>query len=372
MNPITPPPAKSTTPPPATLSTPQPTRHPNPTSKAKALLYLKFDRSDLDKAEEFLADFGLRTVLRDEKQLFLRATGPAPFCYIARKAEKDRFVGFGLRIDTMTEMEALSRLPGASKIEDLSWPGGGKRVHLTDPSGFEVEAIFGQAEVVELPHRPAVLLNTVDEVRRVNDPQRTPAAPSEVIRLGHLVLELADYQATAGWYTQHFGFIPSDILVLPDGSPVVAFMRLDLGSTPADHHSLALAQGFAPLYSHSAYEVVDTDAIGMGQRVLRSKGWKHAWGIGRHLLGSQIFDYWEDPWGYKHEHYCDGDMFNADRPTGVYRASRQAMSQWGQIMPASFTKPKLTSANMAAAWKSLRTSPDVSFGKLRSLVKMFS
>ena len=51
-------------------------------------------------------------------------------------------------------------------------------------------------------------------------------------------------------------------------------------------------------------------------------------GIGRHILGSQIFDYWQDPWGDKHEHYCDGDLFTADEPTGVHAVSREAMAQW--------------------------------------------
>ncbi len=67
-----------------------------------------------------------------------------------------------------------------------------------------------------------------------------------------------------------------------------------------------------------------------GERVLREHGWEHAWGIGRHILGSQIFDYWRDPWGDKHEHYCDGDLFTADLPMGLHEVSREAMSQWGQ------------------------------------------
>ena len=43
---------------------------------------------------------------------------------------------------------------------------------------------------------------------------------------------------------------------------------LDLGDTPADHHTLAMAQGLLPTYSHSAYEVVDADAVGIRQRQL--------------------------------------------------------------------------------------------------------
>jgi catechol 2,3-dioxygenase-like lactoylglutathione lyase family enzyme len=354
------------------LSTAQPARHPNPTTKATALSYLVFERPDLDLAERFLTDFGLRTVCRLDNMLFLRGTGEAPFCYVVRKACKARFVGFGLQVGTREDLTALAQLPGASAIEPIPWPGGGQRVSLTDPSGFQVEAIFGQEPTPCLPHRRALPFNNVDTVVRVNATQRLPHAAPEVIRLGHVVLELANYQETCAWYTQHFGFIPSDVQVLPDGSPAVAFMRLDLGDAPADHHTLALAQGFAPAYSHSAYELVDADAVGIGQSLLRQHGWKHAWGIGRHILGSQIFDYWQDPWGNKHEHYCDGDLFTASAPTGIHSTGREAMAQWGETMPRSFTKPKITPASLAALWRNLRHSPDLTVAKLRTLAKLFA
>ncbi|WP_261547564.1 VOC family protein [Burkholderia multivorans] len=354
------------------LTTPQPARHARPTTKASALAYLIFDRPDLARAEQFLNDFGLRTVSRDSEQMFLRGAGPAPFCYVVRKASEARFVGFGLRVNRIEDLHALTRVPGASDVEALDWPGGGRRVRLVDPSGFRVDAVCGQAMAAPLPHRHPLPLNTIDGASRINDTQRPPQGPPEVIKLGHVVLELADFQQTCAWYTQHFGFIPSDVQVLPDGSPAVAFLRLDLGAVPADHHTLALAQGFAPLYSHSAYEVVDTDAVGMGQRVLRDQGWTHAWGIGRHILGSQIFDYWQDPWADKHEHYCDGDLFTADVPMGVHAVSREAMSQWGQAMPRSFTKPKFTLTSVAALIRSLRRSPDVTVGKLKTLARLFA
>lgn len=353
------------------LTTEQPKRHPRPTTRATALAYLVFDRPDLDKAESFLTDFGLRRAQRNDDILFLRGTDTSPFCYVVRRADTPGFGGFGLHVETRADLEALSRLPGASDIEPIEWPGGGLRVRLTDPSGFHVDAVQGQIMVEPLPHRAMLRFNSADVVERINGTQRPPVAPPEVLRLGHVVLELADYQATCAWYTQHFGFIPSDVQVLPDGSPAVAFMRLDLGATPSDHHTLALAQGFAPAYSHSAFELIDADAIGMGQRVLRQRGWKHSWGIGRHILGSQIFDYWQDPWGAKHEHYCDGDLFTADRAMGLHAVSREAMAQWGQVMPTSFTRPKLTLSTLAALVRNVRRSPDLSLSKLRALAKIF-
>ncbi|MBA57515.1 MAG: glyoxalase [Pseudomonadales bacterium] len=353
------------------LLTPQPTRHPDPTTKATSLAYLVFERPDLDNAENFLRDFGLTVALRTTDTLYLRGTSAAPYCYRVHKADKPRFVGMGFTVGSHGDLETLARLPGAGAIEKVTHPGGGESVVLTDPSGFMVEVIEGQQEAEVLPRRPPLDWNCAGAALRINRTQRPAPEPPEVIRLGHCVIEVADYQATSAWYTQHLGLIPSDVQVLPDGSPAVTFFRLNLGDIPADHHTLAMAQGFMARYSHSAFELVDADAVGMGQRVLRERGWKHAWGLGRHILGSQIFDYWNDPWGDKHEHYCDGDLFTADHPMGVHPVSRDAMSQWGQPMPASFTRPKPDAAAMTALVRNLRTSPDISVSKLLTLAKLF-
>jgi len=356
---------------PLRLVTAQPARHPQPTVRAQSLTHLIFERPDLDRAHRFLTDFGLQVAERSAQALYLRGTGFAPYCYRVMQAAQPRFVGFGLAVAQRGDLDLLAAIQVGARIEPCSHPGGGEMVRLTDPSGFVVEAICGQSRSRPQPHRAPLPLNLGGEHPRINRMQRPPTEPPDILRLGHVVLEVADYQASCAWYSRHFGFIPSDVQLLPDGSPAVSFLRLDLGDLPADHHTLALAQGFMPAYSHSAYEVVDADAIGMGQRVLRERGWKHAWGIGRHILGSQIFDYWQDPWGDKHEHYCDGDLFTADRPTGTHVVSREAMSQWGQVMPASFTRPRLTPANIAALIRNLRRSPDLSFGKLLTMARLF-
>ncbi|WKE67349.1 VOC family protein [Gallaecimonas kandeliae] len=353
------------------LKTGQPARHPAPRVKAKRLAYLIFERPDLDEAQRFLEDFGLKAAAQTSDTLYMRGTDSTPFCYCVKLGKKARFLGFGLEVDSREDLELLRTLAGASCITTAPFPGGGEVVSLSDPSGFRVDAIHGQQQVSPLAHRAELPLNFDEQRRRINDTQRPPVAAPEVLRLGHVVLEVADFQATCAWYTELFGFIPSDVQLLPDGSPAVVFMRLDLGASPADHHTLAIAQGFFPTYSHSAFELVDADAVGMGQRVLRERGWKHAWGIGRHILGSQIFDYWQDPWGAKHEHYCDGDLFTSDVPMGVHPVSREAMAQWGQTMPASFTRPKLTIAALSGLVKSLRRSPDLTLKKLMTLAKLF-
>jgi hypothetical protein len=47
------------------------------------------------------------------------------------------------------------------------------------------------------------------------------------------------------------------------------------------------------------------------------------------VLGSQIFDYWFDPFGFRLEHWTDGDLFNQDTPMGRHPMSTALDSQWG-------------------------------------------
>ena len=332
------------------LTTPHPSRHPSPTTKATTLGYLIFERPDLDLAEKYLTDFGLRVVSRDADRLFLRGTGEAPYCYVVVRAELPRFAGLGFTVASLDDLRELSRIPGASAIEDIDWPGGGQRVRLIDPAGFRVDAVWGQTPAQPLAHRAPIALNAPDRIVRVNDTQRPPVAPPEVIRLGHILLEVADYQATCAWYTQHLGLIPSDVQLLPDGSPAATFFRLDLGDTPADHHSLAIAQGFMPAYGHSAFEVVDADAVGMGQRVLRER--RLAACLGHRpahprqpdlrLLGG--------PLGQRSTSTTATETSSpADAPTGVHPVSREAMSQWGQPMPRSSPSCPASSASREPA-----------------------
>ncbi|MGB8329744.1 MAG: hypothetical protein WCE62_06425 [Polyangiales bacterium] len=348
-----------------------PSGDPCPIAKAVELAYLSFECPDLARAEAFLVDFGLEVADKSAESMHLRHAGPSPFCCVVERAAGPAFVGLAFTVATRAELVALSKVESASRVERLLSPGGGERVRLTDPSGFVVDAVHGRSEIPPLPCREPLPINTPMHARRVNAGQRPPIAPPALTKLGHAVLEVARFEDTCAWYAHHFGLIPSDVQVLPDGSPAVAFLRLDRGDLPTDHHTIAVAQGFKAAFGHCAYEVVDADAVAMGQRFLGERGWRHAWGMGRHILGSQVFDYWSDPWGRKHEHYCDGDLFTSEQPMGVHEISREAMSQWGPPMPRSFTRPELSAANARALVRGLRESPDVTPRRLYQLLKAF-
>jgi catechol 2,3-dioxygenase-like lactoylglutathione lyase family enzyme len=113
-----------------------------------------------------------------------------------------------------------------------------------------------------------------------------------------VVLGTTRFTAALDWYVNTLGLIVSDFLYL-DGQrqrgPVMAFIRCNLGSVPADHHTLAMLLQPRTGYVHSAYQLTDLDEVAASGRYLRDHGYRHAWGLGRHIQGSQIFDYWRDP-----------------------------------------------------------------------------
>ena len=317
----------------------QPLVRPQPIIKADALSYTLWELPELTTQHDFLIDFGMLCAARDDPELIMRGHGTAPYLYVARKAKKHRFVGMGFTAVSRDDLNTLSQATG-KPVEALERPGGGEVVRLADPNGLVVEVCYGIAQVEAQATRENVLpVNTPTHKARVNQGQRSPLAPAPVMKLGHCVTGSNNMEATCSWYMEYVGLIASDVLCLEDGSPVIAFMRLDRGDLPADHHCFVAGKGAGEGYLHSAYEVVDLDALGQGQQILKSKKYQHVWGIGRHLLGSQLFDYWKDPHGMEFEHYADGDVFTSDYPTTYHPMDPGNVYSWGPDIPGDMLKP---------------------------------
>lgn len=308
-----------------------------PLARAIDTAYILFEVPDLDRQEAFLSDFGLVTAEQSSNCLYMRGYGAAPYIYAARKGTRARFLGAGFLLDSAEDLARVAQASGLP-VEDVDGPGGGQRVRLTDPDGFLVDLVHGRTCVERLDTRREVLpVNLPDRKNRVNRGQRPPLQPSAVERFGHYVLMVTDFQRSWRWYRKHLGLLPTDVLCTGDGTPALAFTRLDRGEAPADHHTVVLMGGPEARYMHSAYETLDQDAIGQGQQYLKWKGWKHFWGMGRHVLGSQIFDYWLDPWDQEVEHYADGDVFDNSYPTHYHLFDRGGLWAWGNDFPPGGT-----------------------------------
>jgi len=311
--------------------------------------HVYFDHEDLTSFEAFARDFGLVESWRDQEVILFRGYGKDEYCYVARKAPAGgkAFKGAAFVAQTQADFDKAAAFEGA-KVTDLSrFPGGGKLVTVQTPSGNDFHVLFGQKERAA-PH--SVPSATVEELgpfngslskQRFGKFQRFHTGPAMVHKLGHLGYILARWDEEVKWYTSNFNFVPSDVQFDPENEEVdvITFMHLDLGERFSDHHSLFLARahpGEPDHMHHTSYEVEDFDTQLLGHEWLASKKYFALWGVGRHILGSQIFDYWRDTSGYTIEHYADGDLVNVH--TGTRRDRAGPLAVWGPELPKEFSE----------------------------------
>ncbi|MEU6306908.1 VOC family protein [Streptomyces chartreusis] len=308
-----------------------PGRATNPVIKVHDIAWLEFRKPDLDRAEIFARAFGFGTSYRDGRELHLRGTQAGAPCVIIRKGRGSRFLGPAFRAEDTRDLLRLAETAGTT-VRSLPEQLGGSVVELLDPSGLPVRVV---ADTDELPARATQgtqAFNFGGGLDRVNATQRPPREPAGVRRLGHVVLQTTTYARTLNWYLEQLGLIVSDFLYYAgqrERGPTMSFIRCDRGRTLTDHHTLALTLGPSNRYVHSAYEVTDLDALAAGGQHLLSEGYRRSWGIGRHIQGSQIFDYWRDPDGFLVEHFTDSDMFDSTLEPGWAPMTASGLAQWG-------------------------------------------
>lgn len=351
-----------------------PGRSRNPVIRVVDLAWLEFEKPDLVRTEAFARAFGFHTAHYGADELHLRGTRAGGPCVVVRRGRRSRFAGAAFRACDDTDVLRL-----ADRFNTAAGPLpealGGISVDLVDPSGMPVRVVAGGHRLPELPAQHPHLFNFGTDAQRTNRGQRPPRAPARVERLGHLVVQSTKYVQTLNWYLDTLGMIVSDFLYFPgqrDRGPTMSFIRCDLGSTPADHHTLAMALGPVNRYVHSAYQVSDLDALAAGGEHLRERGYRRSWGIGRHIQGSQIFDYWRDPDGFLVEHFTDGDLFDNTVPAGWAPFTASGLAQWGPPATRDFLATDLKSAprELLSMVTALRAHNEFDISRLAGLLKV--
>ncbi|PHH93381.1 hypothetical protein CDD83_3694 [Cordyceps sp. RAO-2017] len=329
------------------------------------LAYVRYQHSDLDKACEFLRDFGLHEAGRADGCVYFRGYGSEPFVYCASKGDGPAFLGAAWAVDSAEDLErAAAVLPQASAVHDLDSPGGGRGVTFRDPvDGFPFELVFGRRprgasdtdpDAAGAPERAR---NYPQRKRRpAGDTVRMDRGPAPVHKLGHFGLCVTDFAAAYDFFSTHFNLEPSDLVYDKAGRCITTFMHLGRGAEPVDHHAFFFFEGPEAHVHHASFEVHDFDVQCLGHHHLRSKGYDLVWGIGRHVMGSQIFDYWYlssscslsssamltagcDRFDTSHfilEHYTDGDLVDDSTPVHRSEAHPNNLHVWGPEVPETF------------------------------------
>lgn len=179
------------------------------------------------------------------------------------------------------------------------------------------------------PSFKAKLRSAAGPVRLRGASMRADAPPARPQRLSHVLMFTPDIGRAVAFYEQALG------MRLSDGSAgIVAFLHARHGS---DHHLIAFAQGDAKGWHHSAWDVQDVDTVGVGKMQMLQAGYAQGWGVGRHVLGSNYFQYVRDPWGSYWEYSADIDFVppGFEWPCGDH-APENSLYLWGPDVPAYF------------------------------------
>ncbi len=307
--------------------------------KVKDLAYGRLRAPDLDAMEEFLTHFGMVRAGRTPNALYMRGTDPAHHLHVTEKGEP-RFVGFAYHAASEEDLHRVARAPGASAVEAIDEPGGGQRVRLQEPNGYQIEVVYGIEKLAPIPVVRDPMNSGSEPLRRPGKLMRLPKAPAPIKRIGHGVLGTPKVRETVQWFRETLGFICSDDVYAGDRENLIgSFNRCDCGDEYVDHHTLFCVMNERAGLNHMSFEVPDVDAVFMDHEYLTRLGkYEHMWGVGRHLLGSQVYDYWCDPWGRVHEQWADTDRLNARSGSNLLPAEEALVSQWGEDPPQKFIR----------------------------------
>jgi catechol 2,3-dioxygenase-like lactoylglutathione lyase family enzyme len=301
------------------------------------LAFARLRSPDLDKQEEFLSDFGLVKSARTANALYFRGTDPFHHIHITEKGEP-AFLGMGWWAKSEDDLKAAAKLPGASGVEHIDEPGGGKRVRLKEPNGYTVEIVYGMEAVLPIQALRQHINSGSEPLNRAGDLMRIRKGPASCKRIAHAVLGTPKNMETVKWFRDALGLVCSDDVYAGAKDNVIgSFNRTDCGDEYVDHHAFFCMRNEKAGLNHFSFEVQDIDDVFMGHEYLAAKKkYEHMWGIGRHLLGSQVYDYWADPYGRVHEHWADSDRLNIHNGSNLISVEQGFTSQWGEGPPAKF------------------------------------
>lgn len=271
----------------------------------RSLQYYAFEVPNVDAGRQFYTDFGMDS-REDGNSVVMRCAGrDQDQVVLLEGAKKKRLhhISLGTNADEIDGMKANLESRGVALL-DPPYDGARDGLWFRDPDDMLVNLCV--ADNAPARPEPKDLTNTSGHVHRHNA-RGCPEEPKTARprRLGHVLLFTRSVPAKVEFYTEGLGMKLSDIM----GGDVVGFLRCGNGG---DHHVIALAQSDNPGFHHASYEFGTVDDIGVAATNMLEKGHTSCWGFGRHVVGSNYFHYFRDPWGSLVEHFADIDVIDED------------------------------------------------------------
>lgn len=287
-----------------------------------------FSVPDLEEARRFYECFGLEVRLENDMLALYTYGHPQRWARICQAGARKRlqWLTWGVFADDMPAFEAHLHAQGVTRIAPPALAHGETGLWFEGPDGMPQQLVPAEkcSPSVKAPrHYPS------EHTGQGRAPQRSQVHQVRPRHLSHLLTFCADVNAGLAFYEKVLGLKLSD-----RSASIIAFIHTPHGS---DHHLIALAHSEGYGLHHSSWDVTSFDDLGLGAQQMRSAGYEHGWGLGRHVLGSNYFRYVRDPWGSYAEYSFDIDYVPADLdwPSGDY-PPEDSLYVWGPDVPDDF------------------------------------
>ena len=284
----------------------------------RRLGYVALNVSDLERSTAFYRDLvGLNVSDRSESFAALRCSRDHHNVLLYQAAAPGlKRIGF--------ELESAADLAAARRhVETLGYPL--EEVPPAELSALRTVAAFR----FRLPGSGLCLEFFVQMMQLA---QAYQPSVSKIERLGHVVLNVADFEQTLAVLTDKLGFRVSDFV-----PGFAAFLRCFPNPL---HHSLAILAGGDHHLNHVNFMVTDIDDVGRAMNRMKKAGAEIVFGPGRHQPSESIFLYFLDPDRMTVEYSFGMETFpeQGAREARLLEPVPGTLDSWGSVPTPDFGK----------------------------------
>ena len=281
---------------------------------------------DLKAAQHFYSEFGLDVAENGNRLTLRTGGGPHVWGMLGEGArKKHQYVSFGAFED---DLDRFSK-----RLQEMAVP------RVDPPTGVDSNGLWfhdHDGNLVEIAVKPKTSPSEKSKFTAISAgpgergaPFRSTMKRTYPRRLAHILMFTTDVAKAIQFYTRVLGLRLSD-----HSGDNIAFLH---GIHGSDHHMIAFARSNAPGTHHFSWDVGSVDEIGAGAMHMLGKGYDRGWGLGRHVLGSNLFHYVRDPWGSYSEYSADIDFVPVDCDWKAQdNPPEDSFYAWGPNVPDDF------------------------------------
>jgi catechol 2,3-dioxygenase-like lactoylglutathione lyase family enzyme len=284
---------------------------------------------DMNASQRFLTEFGLKPaeqgasgatfMTRDGSEVMLREMGDASLPSALTGGATIREIVWG--VESKADLERIGKELERDRAVRVDVNG---TLHSTDDDGYALAfRVSARRAFQGEPNSLNIFGSTPNRAPNVRVDFRAPIEPYTI---GHIVLFTPDVDRAAKFYVERLGYRVTDSFKGGFGT----FLR---SGGSSDHHTLFLIRRPEKGLHHISYHVTDVNEVMLGGKRMIDRGWKTAFGPGRHTLGSNYFWYLQTPCGGAMEYAADMDRADDNWVPGQWDYGPDVVAAYSFTLP---------------------------------------